>query len=453
MDEAKTRRCQEIEIQKEQLDRDLDALHDQSFQKAEGERPGDRRNAYCRYYRDLLGGRELQARIDRLLEELSRVDPQLEDRKLWLGLLETKAVFNYTPAIQLSAMRDNEPPFADADERPFVEAARDAYQRICEIGQGRVTSALFPLGDCRWRLGDLAGAAEALEQFCEKSSNATKRDEAREILRQIRQRRDSGSATTLSAERRQAPPDPQPPPRVQESPGPSQQHPIHRIDPLSAFLKRLSSSRLVRVAATATVTVLLVFGALWFRGRRDTHAQPPLERAKAPAPSPVSDGKWGAAEPAAPQAPRPPPGPPSGLKMVAAVASSTRSPYRKYTPGLAIDGSSETAWNADRKSVGEWLRVALEGKREIAEIGIVAGYDKVRRDRWGDRWKINTRLKRVRLSFEDGQQREVQLSDTRPMQYFRLSARSSWVKITVLEVYPGSRFSDACISEVAVKGR
>ena len=61
------------------------------------------------------------------------------------------------------------------------------------------------------------------------------------------------------------------------------------------------------------------------------------------------------------------------------------------------------------------------------------------------------------LSFSTGEQIEMDLSDTRGMQTIVLARapiplQTTFVRIAIAEVYPGSRHDDTCLAEIEVWG-
>jgi hypothetical protein len=79
-------------------------------------------------------------------------------------------------------------------------------------------------------------------------------------------------------------------------------------------------------------------------------------------------------------------------------------------------------------------------------------------DRDDDIFYANNRIKRVTLSFSTGEQIEMDLADARGMQTIVLARapiplKTTFVRIAIAEVYPGSRHDDTCLAEIEVWGR
>jgi len=128
----------------------------------------------------------------------------------------------------------------------------------------------------------------------------------------------------------------------------------------------------------------------------------------------------------------------------------------QYQSWMAMDGSLETSWveGVAGPGVGEWFMLTFPGTVEIYYINIDVGYD-----RDADIFYANNRIKRVTFVFSNGEQIEVTLSDTRGMQMIALarapgpSIETTFVKMVIEEVYPGSRHDDTCLAKIEVWGK
>jgi len=95
--------------------------------------------------------------------------------------------------------------------------------------------------------------------------------------------------------------------------------------------------------------------------------------------------------------------------------------------------------------VGEWVQADLPGSATVAKIGIVNGYGR------GSRFFENERVRNAVITFSDGEQQHIQLADHNELQYFAIVPhRTSSVRLTILSVYPGTRWSDAAIGEMRI---
>ena len=103
---------------------------------------------------------------------------------------------------------------------------------------------------------------------------------------------------------------------------------------------------------------------------------------------------------------------------------------------------------------GEWIQFSFPGTVEVHYINLDVGYD-----RDDDIFYANNRIKRVTFIFSSGEQIEMDLSDARGMQMIVLarapgpSIETTFVKIVIEEVYPGSRHDDTCLAEIEVWGK
>jgi hypothetical protein len=132
-----------------------------------------------------------------------------------------------------------------------------------------------------------------------------------------------------------------------------------------------------------------------------------------------------------------------------------------YIAQNAYDRDPATWWGegADGDGIGEWLEYAWDGNVEIREVRLISGYQKVRSDKFGDRWFLNNRLKRVRVEIPGGRSFEVNLEDKKGFQKVVIPPGNygSAVRIVILEIYPGYnssglRVEDSGISEIEVTG-
>ena len=117
----------------------------------------------------------------------------------------------------------------------------------------------------------------------------------------------------------------------------------------------------------------------------------------------------------------------------------------------AIDGDPTTCWSegADGFGVGEWLRINFTQPRTIRQVKAINGYDK--RQGRIDRWAQNPRVKKATLRFSDGTTVPWNLADSRQWQTLDLprAITTSFVQFTIDDAYPGSRWEDTSVSELA----
>ena len=147
------------------------------------------------------------------------------------------------------------------------------------------------------------------------------------------------------------------------------------------------------------------------------------------------------------------------LTLFATSSSSSHLPTDhggQYQSWMAMDGALETSWveAVAGPGVGEWIQLSFPGAVEIYYINLDVGYD-----RDADIFYANNRIKRATFVFSNGEQIEVTLSDTRGMQMIALARapgpniETTFVKVVIEEVYPGSRHDDTCLAEIEVWGK
>ena len=120
-----------------------------------------------------------------------------------------------------------------------------------------------------------------------------------------------------------------------------------------------------------------------------------------------------------------------------------------YGPNNVTDNNLSTAWNegASGNGPGEYLTFTASSPQKISGVGIVGGYPKS-----DEVYFNNARPKEITLTFDDGTSINYTLKDSNgEYQEFKLDSpvSSTKVTITIKSVYPGSKYDDCCIAEVA----
>jgi len=147
------------------------------------------------------------------------------------------------------------------------------------------------------------------------------------------------------------------------------------------------------------------------------------------------------------------------LALLATASASSALPsdrWGTYHAWSAIDDRLDSPWTegAAGPGIDEWVMLTFPGEIEVWAIGLDAGYD-----RDADLFRANNRIKRAVLVFSNGEQVEVTLSDKQGMQTTVLarapgpSIETTYVKLVIKEVYPGTRYDDTCLGEIEVLGR
>jgi hypothetical protein len=125
--------------------------------------------------------------------------------------------------------------------------------------------------------------------------------------------------------------------------------------------------------------------------------------------------------------------------------SSALAPQGGNTYGPdRITGRGDGAWceGVAGAGVGQFITLSHKPEQVIRTIVFVNGYAKT-----PQAFRANGRVKRARIETSGGTILTVTLKDSSTTEEIRLPvSKVSWVRLTILEVYPGSRHSDTCIS-------
>ena len=120
-----------------------------------------------------------------------------------------------------------------------------------------------------------------------------------------------------------------------------------------------------------------------------------------------------------------------------------------YPVGNVRDNNPTTAWVEGKSDngVGEWIEFYFDLGKSISSIKIINGYGKN-----GAIYQANNRVKRIKISFCDNTSFITELEDgnLEPQKVMLPETKNvKNVKITILEVYNGTKYNDTCISEVS----
>jgi hypothetical protein len=78
----------------------------------------------------------------------------------------------------------------------------------------------------------------------------------------------------------------------------------------------------------------------------------------------------------------------------------------------------------------------------VGKVMVTNGYARTEQT-----FRDNGRVKRARIETSGGAKKEIVLKDQRAPQTISFSpSRVGWIRLTILDVYPGSRHQDTCIS-------
>lgn len=135
-------------------------------------------------------------------------------------------------------------------------------------------------------------------------------------------------------------------------------------------------------------------------------------------------------------------------------ASSSLDPSGSitYSPKNVMDGKPETSWTegVSGHGMGEWIKLEAGQDQVVTGINILAGYAK------NDQiYKQNNRVKTLKVECSDGTSKVFTLEDLADyLAYQELEfdspVRTKFIKLTIIDVYPGSKYEDTCISEITL---
>ena len=123
-----------------------------------------------------------------------------------------------------------------------------------------------------------------------------------------------------------------------------------------------------------------------------------------------------------------------------------------YFPCAASDRDTKTAWveGASGNGTGEWIKLDLNTNNHYESLEIRNGYGLSK-----DLWKKNNRVKKATLEFSNGKKEDITLKDKMDWQRFVLKKPVdgvTWVKLTIKDVYKGTKYNDTAISEINMQG-
>jgi len=127
----------------------------------------------------------------------------------------------------------------------------------------------------------------------------------------------------------------------------------------------------------------------------------------------------------------------------------------RYDASVILDDNLETAWieGVDGDGIGEWIELQLPAETELTRLVVRNGYQKVRDDKYGDRYLINQRVRDARITVGGGAPFSTKLVDDRGPQNIDLGGRKGdRVRLEIASVY-GAKYADTAICEVRVYGR
>jgi hypothetical protein len=123
------------------------------------------------------------------------------------------------------------------------------------------------------------------------------------------------------------------------------------------------------------------------------------------------------------------------------------------SPASAIDGDLSTAWveGVDGPGIGESLTLTFDTTTPFYGIYLLPGYFAT-----PELWEANNRIKKVQLTLSDGTSFTEEFEDIKQPMYIDTDRilggfpQIEWFRLTILEVYPGTRWDDTAISEITL---
>jgi hypothetical protein len=107
--------------------------------------------------------------------------------------------------------------------------------------------------------------------------------------------------------------------------------------------------------------------------------------------------------------------------------------------------TSEGAWceGVAGPGIGQSVTVHHDPRQLLRTINVTNGYAKS-----DEAFRNNGRVKKALIETDRGTKQTVTLKDVRESQKVTIpKGRVAWVKLTILEVFPGARGTDTCLSE------
>ncbi len=136
------------------------------------------------------------------------------------------------------------------------------------------------------------------------------------------------------------------------------------------------------------------------------------------------------------------------------VASSTLKDNNNisYDPILVSDDDVLTSWveGGEGNGVNQWIKLEFGEDKIVRTLKLINGYSKNSKI-----YYANNRVKKVKVEFEDGSSLIGDFKDgiISPQSIdIPKGIKTSYIKITILDVYAGDKYSDTAISEVISTG-
>jgi hypothetical protein len=137
------------------------------------------------------------------------------------------------------------------------------------------------------------------------------------------------------------------------------------------------------------------------------------------------------------------------------VSSTLPSTGNKYTVENLFDNNLNTVWSTAGNGIGTVIEIKLEeGYQEALSLGILNGFVRSR-----ELYYDNSRIKTIKVAtFYAGKVNEYtvelpdipyeQINKDLPMSSVEIFPVSSPVRLTIMDVYPGRKYNDVCLSQL-----
>lgn len=138
-------------------------------------------------------------------------------------------------------------------------------------------------------------------------------------------------------------------------------------------------------------------------------------------------------------------------------AKASSSIDKKGTSGAvdnAFDDDKKTSWQCGENKYGidEWVLVynCDAASKVIRKVTVYNGYQSNKfNTETQNMFRLNTRVKKFTLEFDDGSTESFTLADSKKAQTFKFDERDTcYIKFTINSVYKGQKYKDTCIGEI-----
>jgi hypothetical protein len=125
-------------------------------------------------------------------------------------------------------------------------------------------------------------------------------------------------------------------------------------------------------------------------------------------------------------------------------AKSSANLSDKYSERHLIDSDLDVCWAVGENGIGHWFEIALEKEEDISEIVLFNGYAKSEK-----LFKANARIKSAQLTIDDSIHIELEFKDQFYPTVVEVDKLMTKVRFVINAAYPGSKYEDLCVSEIA----